>query len=142
MKFGSLITASFFGLLAVTSAKAADAIVAEEPAPIAVMPGFSWSGAYIGGQVGYGFGKSKFSNTDFGDGVDSFKPKGFLGGVYAGYNFDVGNNVILGVDGDFSYAGISKKFAFGGDNSIETKTAGLALFAAVSVTLPTALCPT
>lgn len=36
------------------------------------------------------------------------KPNVFLGGLYAGYNFDVGNNVILGIDGDVTYNDLSK----------------------------------
>jgi outer membrane immunogenic protein len=36
------------------------------------------------------------------------KPDGFLGGLYAGYNFDLGNNVVLGIDGDITYNDLSK----------------------------------
>ncbi|UNE54604.1 hypothetical protein [Bartonella machadoae] len=28
------------------------------------------------------------------------KPSGFIGGLYAGFNFDLGNNIILGVETD------------------------------------------
>lgn len=105
MKFKAILLASTVALLAATGAKAADAIVAE-PAPVIVEPVFSWNGAYIGGQIGYGWGKSDFS----GDIVtfDSVKPDGFLGGLYAGYNFDLGNSVILGIDGDITYSDVSK----------------------------------
>ena len=61
--------------------------------------------AYIGGQIGYGWGKSEFE--------DAFrvKPDGFLGGLYAGYNFDVGNNFILGVDGDITYNNLKDNYS-------------------------------
>ena len=107
--------ASLFAVVAVSGANAAD-LVQQDYAPAAtpiMAPSFSWSGAYIGGQLGYGFGKSKLTaNPDPTDpdasASASFKPNGFLGGVYAGYNFDVGNNVILGADGDFNYANLKK----------------------------------
>lgn len=100
MKFKSFLLASTVALLAVTGAKAADAIIAEEPVPVLMAPSFSWDGGYVGGQIGYGWGRSTFRTDE-----DSLrlKPDGFLGGLYAGYNFDVGNNVILGVDGDVTY---------------------------------------
>ncbi len=115
MTIKAFAIASVFAVVAASGANAAD-LVQQDYAPAAttiMAPSFSWSGAYIGGQVGYGFGKSKFKeNPDPTDpdtlGSGSLKPNGFLGGVYAGYNFDVGNNVILGADGDFNYGNLKK----------------------------------
>ncbi|MDH7784457.1 outer membrane immunogenic protein [Ochrobactrum sp. 19YEA23] len=106
MKLKALLLASTVALIAATGAKAADAVVEQEPAPVVVAPTFTWNGAYIGGQVGYGWGKSNFSGDlyTYGD----VKPDGFLGGLYAGYNFDLGNNVVLGIDGDVTYNDVSK----------------------------------
>lgn len=61
--------------------------VAEEPAvvPVAeayVAPGLDWSGAYVGGQLGYGDVDSN------GAGLDGH---GWLGGVHAGYRWDLGS---------------------------------------------------
>ncbi len=61
--------------------------VAEEPAivPAAepyVAPGLDWSGAYVGGQLGYGDVDSN------GAGLDG---NGWLGGVHAGYRWDLGS---------------------------------------------------
>jgi len=106
MKLKALLLASTVALIAATGAKAADAVVEQEPAPVVVAPTFTWSGAYIGGQVGYGWGKSNFSGDVFTYG--DVKPDGFLGGLYAGYNFDLGNNVVLGIDGDVTYNDVSK----------------------------------
>ncbi|EEX90339.1 outer membrane protein 25b [Brucella ceti M644/93/1] len=47
-----------------------------------------------------GWGRSTLSDEDTSIRV---KPDGFLGGLYAGYNFDMGNNFVLGVDGDITY---------------------------------------
>lgn len=63
------------------------------PAPV-----FTWTGFYIGPHVGYGW--SRFS----GDG-DSRTAKGFLGGVQAGYNYQIGQ-VVVGVEGEYSFADV------------------------------------
>lgn len=117
MKLKALLLASTVALVAATGAKAADVIIEQEPAPVVVAPTFTWNGAYIGGQIGYGWGKSKF-----GDGEDIFKlkPNGFLGGLYAGYNFDLGNNVVLGIDGDATYNNLKDDFT-DSVGSFETK---------------------
>ena len=119
---GTRITIIASGILALmaTGAHAADAVVPEVPiapeAPIAAT--FNWGGAYIGGQIGYGWANTKFSagptHTSKG------KLDGFLGGIYAGYNFDTGTNVILGVDGDFTGSAVGKTESVGDLASGET----------------------
>ncbi len=117
MNIKTLLLASTFALAAVTGAKAADAVIEQEPAPVIVAPTFTWGGAYIGGQIGYGWGKSDFSGDVFDYG--NVKPDGFLGGLYAGYNFDLGNNVILGIDGDVTYNDVSKEIdVYAGDLAV------------------------
>lgn len=121
MNIKSILLASTVVVFAAHSANAADAIVYQEPAPVVVAPVFSWAGGYIGGQIGYGWGSSKFYNSD---GSDKVKPDGFLGGVYAGYNFDTGSNFILGIDGDVTFNGLKKSERFTdalGDYSFESK---------------------
>lgn len=86
-------------LLVSSSAFAAD-VVSE--APIVEQPiVFSWTGAYVGGQIGYGWGQSDL-DSDFGS--TSFDPDGFLGGVHAGYNYQFSNNVVLGIEADVDYS--------------------------------------
>jgi outer membrane immunogenic protein len=63
------------------------------PSPI-----FSWSGFYIGGHGGYGW--SRFS----GDG-DARTAKGWIAGVQAGYNYQIGQ-FVLGIEGEYSYADV------------------------------------
>ncbi len=121
MNIKSVLLASTVVLAGVYGAQAADAIQYEEPAPVVVAPTFSWEGAYIGGQVGYGWGRSNFS-----DGFDSLriKPDGFLGGLYAGYNFDTGSNFILGIDGDITYNNLKDSYSEtvdGIDYNLESK---------------------
>ncbi|MFD1198335.1 outer membrane protein [Brucella gallinifaecis] len=124
MKLKSLLLASTIALVAATGAKAADAIVYEEPAPVIVAPTFTWNGAYLGGQIGYGWGKSRFSQYDGEYGALNLKPDGFLGGLYAGYNFDLGNSVVLGLDGDITYNNLKDSISAtedGDSASIESK---------------------
>ncbi|MDO9415740.1 outer membrane protein [Pararhizobium sp.] len=81
---------------------AADAVEEVPQAPIAVetMPVFTWSGPYFGIQGGGGWGDGEFSAggpvvTDNFDG-------GRFGG-FVGYNYQLDNNVVLGVEGDVTY---------------------------------------
>ncbi|RCS21503.1 porin family protein [Phyllobacterium salinisoli] len=101
------VVTSAITLYAATSAHAADAVMVQEPAPAYVeksAPVFTWAGAYGGAQVGYGWGQSNYKGTLSAE----MKPTGFLGGIYAGYNFETGNNVVLGVDADVNYANLKK----------------------------------
>lgn len=82
---------------------AADAIdtVPEPVAPIEDLPGVSnWGGAYGGVQLGYGFSGS---SREPGNKVDT---DGLTGGGFAGYNVEVGNGVVAGVEGDVGYSGV------------------------------------
>lgn len=73
----------------------------------------NWSGPYIGGHLGYAFGKSDVDVTlgndwlvenpvlqrDVTNGWSStLTPKGLVFGVQAGYNHQASNNVVLGVE--------------------------------------------
>lgn len=98
-----LIVSSSILLTTITSgAFAADAVAIQDPIPVYVAPAFSWSGAYIGGQVDYSMSKGKYSFANSPEAKDTGKgtSKGFVGGIYAGYNFNVGNNVIFGTELD------------------------------------------
>jgi outer membrane immunogenic protein len=80
---------------------AADAVVEEAvvEAPLA----FNWTGAYIGGQVGYLWGEGDFLSED--GTTAEVEPDGWLGGVYVGYNYQLDNNVVIGGDADFAWTG-------------------------------------
>ena len=61
------------------------------PAFVPVQPAFSWTGAYIGAQIGYEFGKDdNFARSNVtGAGVAAYggRPEGVIGGAHIGYNF-------------------------------------------------------
>jgi outer membrane immunogenic protein len=63
--------------------------------------GYSWAGPYIGGNLGYAWGKVDNSLT---------KPSGFVGGAQAGYNWQIGSWV-LGLEGDIQATGANDTFA-------------------------------
>jgi len=108
---------SVLALIASGHVRAADVVQAydaPEVAPVSVAPAFSWGGFYIGGQLGGSWSDTAVSSNLHGgtfiistmtplDLMDgsllrfSPDPSGFVGGIYAGYNFDLGNDVIIGV---------------------------------------------
>jgi outer membrane immunogenic protein len=92
------------------AAIAADVVVQE---PVAA---YNWSGVYVGAQIGYAWGKSHFVDEDD-DRID-YDPRGAFGGIYAGYNYEFANGVVLGVDADANFSGIERdaQLAFGGDS--------------------------
>lgn len=75
-------------------------------APAYVAPVFSWTGFYVGANLGYAWGKTKW---DYPPGID-WDPSGFIGGVTAGYNWQTGSWV-WGLEADFDYTGVDKSHA-------------------------------
>lgn len=61
-----------------------------------------WSGAYAGAQAGYVRGDGHF--TGIGDNAYP-KPDGFIGGLYAGANYQFSNNLVAGIDADMAWSG-------------------------------------
>ena len=93
----------FIALLGMTPTFAADTVFEEPPAPAAPMeepPVASWGGAYAGITLGYGFeGRANDSATG------AIDTDGFVGGAFAGYNYDAGG-IVAGVEADINYSGV------------------------------------
>ena len=98
-------------------AEAADLPISKEPPFLPPLP-FSWTGFYLGGNVGAGFGTTETSvnvgpalTAVTGTPVDATAPlvsetfNGFVGGIQAGYNWQAGV-FVLGVEGDLDAAGL------------------------------------
>lgn len=88
--------------LGVTAASAADLgnrpVYKAQPAP--VMAAYNWSGFYIGGHLGYGFGREDVRSLAGVSGATD--PDGFLGGAQIGFNWQTGA-FVFGVEADWSW---------------------------------------
>src|SRR5450830_1708577 len=88
-----------------TVAGAADLSIPYKALPPAPNPAFSWSGFYLGADVGYSWGRDHlveyFTATNVFTGFEQkYNPNGVSGGVYAGANYQFGSTV-LGFEADF-----------------------------------------
>jgi outer membrane immunogenic protein len=141
MKKFLLSSVAFLGLA--TGAMAADlpSRTMAPMAPISAVPVFTWTGFYIGAQVGYAWGDDEnnfpsnalvfngvtYEPFDSGFGGDN---DSFLAGVHAGYNYQFGS-IVVGIEGDveglfgddedefdsivYSAPGVPATFAFSGN---------------------------
>jgi outer membrane immunogenic protein len=74
---------------------------------------FSWTGFYIGGHLGYGWGSSSSFNIPDAGGGDAFdgadgielQPYGWMGGVSVGYNWQY-DSFLFGLEADLGYLGL------------------------------------
>ena len=100
LKFAPLAAA--LGLFAFGGTAFAADVVSEEPpapAPVAELPVASWAGPYVGLSAGYGFsGHAKALG-------DNAKTKGFVGGVFGGYQWQQ-ENFVYGAEADLGYNGV------------------------------------
>lgn len=116
--------AGLFGLAIMGScslggtASAADLAVKARPAPV---PVFSWTGFYVGLNAGYGTAGSSsvnvpnptsndvftnavnFGPTDFNS---AFRQTGWIAGGQAGYNWQVSDRWVAGIEADLQYADV------------------------------------
>jgi outer membrane immunogenic protein len=112
MRSFSFSIAGLAVLLASTSAFSADLAVAPVEPVAPVVTAYDWSGPYIGLHAGWGWGREDddqsrlFPNVILTDALgDHFDMDGFIGGVHAGYNYQI-NQFVLGVEGDIDYSSI------------------------------------
>jgi outer membrane immunogenic protein len=134
MKKFLLSSVAFLGLA--TAAAAADLPARTmAPAPFVAVPVFTWTGFYVGAQVGYSWGNDDalgllngdvvtvggvpFVVSGVGGGDDS---DGFVLGGHVGYNVQFGSFVV-GVEGDLEYADL------GGNNNAFVLTGVPGVFA-------------
>jgi outer membrane immunogenic protein len=116
-----LLTTVSLGVLAFGApALAADLPMKAPPAPVAV---YDWTGFYIGGFGGYGFGNQNLNNglgpAGFADFTTNWETHGAFGGGEIGYNWQSGN-FVFGLEADGAGSNIQ-----GNDNFALTDAGGL-----------------
>ena len=124
--FAGAMLASF---AAIQSASAADLALKAPPPPPA--PVYSWTGWYVGVNLGGSFGKAADTST-YGAGPTPFSSTssrldGVIGGGQIGYNWQVNSNWLLGLEADIQ--GSSER-------GTATSTAGVAGFCGVIALFP------
>jgi outer membrane immunogenic protein len=109
-----LAAVAVFGFASVASA--ADLPVKAPVAPVAAP--YSWTGFYIGANVGGGWGHQNISYSpndpagvafiNDGNAVlgDSFKSSGVVGGLQLGYNYQFNRSWLVGLETDFDWTGM------------------------------------
>lgn len=115
-----LLGSAVAGLLMGSFALAGGDIAPVEPeviVPPAPMVVDEWSGPYVGLQAGYIWGDADTSSY-WDDGseaftINGFDVDGFTGGIFAGYNWRLNNDVILGLEGEANYVSADDDIAFG-----------------------------
>jgi outer membrane immunogenic protein len=92
------------------------------PPPVYLPPIFTWTGIYVGGQIGYGWGSYTFADpfdNAFGTTGLGGSPSGVIGGAHVGYNYQV-NQFVFGLEGTVDGTSVSNTvqavfpIAFGG----------------------------
>jgi len=118
-RFIIVLTVLNFSSTGFKVAYAADLPTYSKASPV-VAP-FSWTGFYVGANVGYGQSTASsaqytaIEQTFFGGRIASGEipssltanARGFLGGVQAGYNYQTGPQSMFGFETDIAYSGIS-----------------------------------
>ncbi|MGE3248563.1 MAG: outer membrane protein [Beijerinckiaceae bacterium] len=101
---------------------------APAPAP-AYSVGYDWTGFYVGGQIGYIQNRDKASVPllAFIGASQSYSANSAIGGVYAGYNWQM-NSLVLGVEADANIFNTSKTtnaiggFVFGPPSNVRVRS--------------------
>jgi outer membrane immunogenic protein len=118
IKLGMLAATSLVAL-AIGGAHAADLSVYKAPPP----PVYSWSGLYLGANIGYSWGAAKYDAVLTGVGATSRSEKmdGVIGGLQSGYNYQFGTWVI-GFETDIQLSGQKGGATFPGVGPLTTIT--------------------
>jgi len=91
-----------------------------QPSPL-----YNWTGFYAGGNVGYSWGRSEVTADSFTFGVfatgdENVSPKGIIGGLQAGYNWQSSRNWVWGLETDFQWSGQKDSVTRGGNFDVLT----------------------
>jgi outer membrane immunogenic protein len=120
-KSARFITTAACAISLVGSALAADRPSRAPPVYLPPEPVFTWTGIYLGGQIGYAWTESNSYIESVGHSVlgdafyDSYYPQtnahGVIGGGHLGYNLQI-NQWVLGLEGDLDGSSLGKTTNF------------------------------
>jgi outer membrane immunogenic protein len=115
-----LLAATSVLALSTGFAQAADLGVPRQPIAAAIVaPAFNWTGFYVGANLGIGIANTNYSALTAG--ALSGSGTGLVAGLQAGYNYQI-NNLVLGIEGDVGYFGVTRRADLGGGNFIQWRT--------------------
>jgi outer membrane immunogenic protein len=128
----ALLASTAIAIAATQMASAADLPVKSRYVPPPAPPPFSWTGFYIGGHGGAGWGtaESTLTGIDVGgfsvSGLNvpwsSHNINGWLAGATVGYNWQVNPWLVLGIEGDWTWADLEGTTPCGVANIFGCKT--------------------
>jgi outer membrane immunogenic protein len=94
-------------LTSAISANAADLPARPRPAPVYAPPPFTWTGFYVGGNIGDAWSHSTITDNLTGASLSTRGLNGLIGGGQLGYNFQT-NNFVFGVEGTFDWSSLDR----------------------------------
>lgn len=96
---------------------------------VVVDSAYNWSGVYVGGQIGYVFDGSADYEYEPDDPDPDFNfynyendLDGFIGGIYAGYNYQFTNGIVLGGEADIVWGDVEDSSIAPGDDVFSAST--------------------
>jgi outer membrane immunogenic protein len=113
------ITLGIVGFVCVASAASAADLPMKAPAQVPVAPAYSWTGFYVGGDVGALWTRASGrwdplpTVSNFGEYPISgdLNKNAFVGGLHAGYNWQFAPAWVAGIEGDWSWTDAKQSFA-------------------------------
>jgi outer membrane immunogenic protein len=107
------------GAFAAAATLAGTAFAAEPaPTPPPPVPIFTWTGLYVGVQIGYAWGQDPVTwsgisnpNDELAAGTFSQSPQGVIGGAHVGYNLQYNRWLVLGLEGSVDGTSLSHTLA-------------------------------
>ncbi len=105
------------GALAAAATFAGAAFAAEPLPPPPPPPPFTWTGLYIGAQIGYAWGRDNVTwagvSNDDEQAAGAFQqsPNGVIGGAHAGYNLQYNPWLVFGIEGNVDGTSLSNTIA-------------------------------
>jgi len=88
-------------LMAGSPAIAADLTPVPPPAPV-----FTWTGFELGAHVGGGSDRTSVNLYDVFNFSDSYNSTGAFGGAHVGFNYQLMGPLVIGVQGEYNFAGL------------------------------------